>query len=302
MTATRSWRSDAVADWEERGLYRNLLGHRIFTMDVAAAGAEEHEPLLVLHGFPTSSFDFRLILPALAADRRVLLLDMLGYGLSAKPDIGYTMNLQADLVEAFVAETGLTRFALLSHDMGDTVGGELLARQAEGSWPVDISRRLLSNGSIYIEMARLSTGQELLLSLPDAILAEGTGADGAATKAGLAATLSPDSHLDEAELDAAWELISHQGGARLLPRTIRYIEERRRSQARYTGAIESHPSPLAVVWGADDPIALLAMTARLRQARPDAAVTVLDRVGHFPMLESPRRFADAVLAGLGTGH
>ncbi|HXQ60527.1 MAG TPA: alpha/beta hydrolase [Acidimicrobiales bacterium] len=302
MTARVSWQSEAVADWEASGTYRTLLGHEIFTMDVAAQGTEAHEPLLVLHGFPTCSFDFRHVLEALAADRRVLLLDMIGYGLSAKPDLGYTMNMQADLVEAFLAEAGVSRFALLSHDMGDTVGGELLARQAEGTWPVEISRRVLTNGSIYIEMAQLSTGQQMLLALPDEQLPDSIAADGATMKAGLAATFSAHSAVEEAELEAAWELIAHHGGHRLLPRTIRYIEERRRNQPRYTGAIESHPSPLAVVWGADDPIAVVEMTGRLGKARPDASLVVLDRVGHYPMVEAPRAFAAAVRAGLGTGH
>jgi pimeloyl-ACP methyl ester carboxylesterase len=100
-------------------------------------------------------------------------------------------------------------------------------------------------------------------------------------------------------LAAAWALISRHDGQLLLPRTIRYIEERRRNQDRYTGAIESHPSPLAIVWGADDPIAVVEMATRLHATRPDAPLDILHDVGHFPMVESPRRFAEAVLRGLG---
>jgi pimeloyl-ACP methyl ester carboxylesterase len=298
MTADRAWESDAVADWEKRGAYMTLHGWKTFTMDVASVGSEDHEPLLVLHGFPTCSFDFRLVLPALAANRRVLLLDMIGYGLSAKPDIAYTMDMHADVVQAFVAQLGVSRVALLTHDMGDTVGGELLARQAEGRWPVEISRRVISNGSIYIEMAHLSAGQERLLSLPDERLPDTIANDGATMKTSLAATFSPRSSVADDELDASWELIAHGEGHRLLTRTIRYIEERRRNQARFTGAIESHPSPLAIVWGADDPIAVVDMATRLHEARPDAPVEVLHDVGHFPMVESPRRFEEAVIRGL----
>jgi pimeloyl-ACP methyl ester carboxylesterase len=251
-----------------------------------------------VHGFPTSSFDFRLVLAALGAHRRVLLLDLIGYGLSAKPDVAYTMAMQADVVQSFVAETGVERLALLTHDMGDTVGGELLARQVEGRWPVEITRRVITNGSIYIEMAHLSTGQEILLSLPDERLPDVVPDDGSTMKTSLAATFSAHSRVDDAELSAAWELISHRRGHQLLPRTIRYIEERRRNQARFTGAIETHPSPLAIVWGADDPIAVVDMARKLHQARPDASLTVLDDVGHFPMVESPREFEKAVLRGL----
>jgi pimeloyl-ACP methyl ester carboxylesterase len=299
VTAKKAWRSGEVADWESRGRYRTLAGFETFTIDLPPAGSEDDEPLLIVHGFPTSSFDFRLVLPALSAHRRVLLLDLIGFGLSAKPDQAYTMNIQADVVQAFVAEAGLSRLALLTHDMGDTVGGELLARQAEGGWPVEISRRVITNGSIYIEMAHLSTGQELLLGLPDEKLPDTIPNDGSTMSTSLAATYSPQTTPDQAELAAAWELISHRGGHQLLPRTIRYIEERRRNQARYTGAIETHPSPLAIVWGADDPIAVVEMATRLQTARPDASLTILDDVGHFPMVESARDFEEAVLRGLG---
>ena len=67
-----------------------------------------------------------------------------------------------------------------------------------------------------------------------------------------------------------------------MPRTIRYIEDRRAEERRFTGAIESHPSPLGVVWGADDPIAVHAMTDQLIDARPDAELITLDGVGPLP--------------------
>ena len=86
-----------------------------------------------------------------------------------------------------------------------------------------------------------------------------------------------------------------QDGHTLLPRTIRYIEDRRAEEERFTGAIERHPSPLGVVWGALDPIAVYPMTARLRRARPDATLITLDGVGHYPMVEDPDAFATAVL-------
>ena len=78
-----------------------------------------------------------------------------------------------------------------------------------------------------------------------------------------------------------------------MARTIRYIEDRRAREARYTGAIERHPSPLHVVWGRDDPVAVYAMTERLLAARPDATLVTLDGVAHWPMIEDPEGFARA---------
>jgi pimeloyl-ACP methyl ester carboxylesterase len=289
--------------WEAIGIRRELCGHGVFTIDAPAMGPEAHAPLLVLHGFPTSSFDYAAVLDGLRAGRRVLLFDMLGYGLSDKPDQAYTMALQADVAAAFVAALGLDRLALLSHDMGDTVGGELLARRAEGSWPVEVTQRVVTNGSIYIQQAHLTNGQMLLLGLPDEKLQPGSPINAATLTQSLRDTFSPATPLvprgwTEDPVPAAAAQIVHADGHLVLPRLIRYIEERRVSERRFTGAIESDPSPLHVVWGLDDPVAVPSMVDTLLANRPDATAVRLDNVGHYPMVESPARFLDAVLPGL----
>jgi pimeloyl-ACP methyl ester carboxylesterase len=285
----------AVREWEARGRRLAIDDRWAWVLDVPALDDRGLDPLLVLHGFPSCSFDWRHVLDALRAQRRVVAVDFLGFGLSAKPDVRYSMRLQADVVEAVARDLGLTSVALLTHDMGDTVGGELLARSFEGTLPFAVTRRVLTNGSIYIDMAQLTTGQQLLLSLDDAPT-DLVQADG--FKAGLAGTFSSNSDISPDELDAQWLLAERNDGHRLLPRTIRYIEDRRAEERRFTGAIETHPSPLAVVWGADDPIAVVAMTDELSRARPDTHVTILDGVGHYPMIEAPDRFAAAVTAAL----
>ena len=257
----------------------------------------------MLHGFPTSSFDYAAVLDGLRAGRRVLLFDMLGYGLSAKPDRGYTMALQADVAMAFVAELGIDRLALLTHDMGDTVGGELLARRAQGAWPVAVTRRVVTNGSIYIEQAHLTAGQQLLLSLPDELLPDGVPIDVASLTASLRDTFSAETPLvppgwPEDPVPEAAAQVVHDEGHRLLPRLIRYIEERRANERRFTGAIETDPAPLHIVWGLDDPIAVPSMVDTLVAVRPDATVVRLENVGHYPMMEAPARYLEAVLPGL----
>jgi pimeloyl-ACP methyl ester carboxylesterase len=305
--------SAEVAAWESRGAYRNLGEHRVFSVDIPAAQEKRLEPLLILHGFPTCSFDFHLVVDELARDRRLLLLDMLGYGFSSKPDLRYSVETQADVVEQFVAAALAPtvdnrqgrdapvnpRISLLTHDMGDTVGGELLARQMEGSWPVEISRRVLTNGSIYIEMARLTDGQQFLLSLPDERLSTPLDPTGRTMTDALAATLSPSSHVPRTEVESASALIAREGGDTLLPRLIRYIEDRRSKQDRYTGAIESHPSPLGIVWGTEDPIAVYDMATKIAEARTDALLLPLQGVGHYPMIEAPGLFAASVRKALG---
>jgi pimeloyl-ACP methyl ester carboxylesterase len=250
-------------------------------------------PLLVLHGFPTSSFDFHRVVDALAVDRRVVLFDMLGYGLSAKPDLPYRLVGQADLAQALVTELGIDRLGLLTHDVGDTVGGELLARQIEGTWPVEVTDRVVTNGTLYMDLVQLSAGQQFLEALPDERLEAGV-LTREAVVAGLAGTFSPSHRVSDNEVAAAWELIAADDGEQLMARHARYIDERRHNESRFTPPVVDHPSPLTIVWGTDDPIAVPAMADRLAAARPDARVVRLDGVGHYPMVEAPERFVAAV--------
>lgn len=284
-----------LAAWESAGERVPVGDHRVWTARFPAATDVGNRPLLVLHGFPTSSYDWHPVLPALRAERDVIVVDVVGFGLSDKPDQRYSMRGCADGVEAVVAHHEVAEVDLLTHDMGDSIGGELLARSIEGDLGFDIGRRVLTNGSIYLDMAQLTVGQQVLLDLPDA-REELVGADGGVGfRGGVAGTFAPAAVVDDDDLDVVVALAVRAGGLALLPRTIRYIEDRRAEERRFTGAIEQHPSPVGVVWGDLDPVAVHAMAERFVEARPDAPLVTLDGVGHYPMVEAPERFAAAVL-------
>jgi len=287
-----------IGAWEALGHLVRVGDEEVFVVDTGTARAAAGPPLLVLHGFPTSSIDFHGVLPALSADRRVVLLDYPGFGQSSKVDRPYSLFDQADVVAAIVADLGLDELDLLTHDVGDSIAGELLARDLDDGVPFSIRRRVVTNGSIYLDLAHLTDGQKFLLSLPDAALPADKAADVDTLTAAVTATMAPGTSADPALIRAAADLIMVSGGNRLLPRMIRYIEERRVQEGRWTGGIELHPAPLTVVWGDADPIADWVMTDRLLERRPDATRTRLDGVGHYPMVEDPSRFAEAVLAGL----
>lgn len=286
-----------IDEWRGLGTIRSLLGHDVFVIDVPAI-VEEAEPVLVLHGFPTSSYDWQHALDVLRARRRVVMLDYPGYGLSAKPDRAYSLFGQADIVEACAQELALNDVALVTHDVGDSVGGEILAREIDGKLNFHVTRRVLTNGSIYMDLVQLTDGQKFLLALPDAALPEGSGLNVDGTAAGLKVTFAPESEVDDAELRAMAELVIRDGGGRMLPRIIRYIEERHVHEGRWTGAIETHPSPLRVIWGDVDPVAVWPMAERVGERRGDAIVERLDGVGHYPMVEAPERFNAALEAAL----
>ena len=138
-----------LKQWESEGRYLTtvLFQHKVFCKDCGNPAAPPDRTLLLLHGFPESSFSFHKVVEGLAKlFDRVVLFDFPGYGLSDKPLANYTYSLfeQADVALQVWKERGVTGGHVLSHDMGDSVHTELVARHVSGRLPAWLSAGLQS--------------------------------------------------------------------------------------------------------------------------------------------------------------
>jgi pimeloyl-ACP methyl ester carboxylesterase len=277
---------ELVVAWREQGEMMPVAGHDVFVVD---RGPVDAPVIVLLHGFPGSSFDWRHVLAALSSRWRVIACDLLGYGLSDKPfDNAYSLFDQADLVTELLLARGVSRATIVAHDMGDTVTAELLMRANEGRPGVTWQGCILTNGSIFIDMAQLTSGQQGLLALPDQPLADSLPPEGLAH--GLRASFPPD-RPDDDEVEAMVALTRHLDGDRLLPKVIRYIEQRRKHQPRWTAGLADFAGPMVVAWGDLDPIAVKAMPDRLAGLRDEAGLEIevihWPDIGHWPSVEAP---------------
>jgi pimeloyl-ACP methyl ester carboxylesterase len=281
-----------LAEWAKSGREYRHRGHRIF---VRSEGDPSAEPLLLVHGFPTASWDWEALWPALAARYRVHALDLIGFGLSAKPRYyEYSIVDQAQLCEDWLRSEGVRDYHLLAHDYGDSVAQELLARQGDvGERPCLHSVAFL-NGGLFPETHRPVLLQKLLLSPLGPLVARFT------TRARLATNMrrifGPDTPPDEEVIDAFWTLMQHEDGRKPMPKLIRYIPERRERRARWVGALQAARVPLKLIVGEIDPISGAHMAARYRELVPDANITMLPRIGHYPQVEAPKAVLAAYLA------
>ncbi len=292
--------SRALAAWRQRGRFVSIFGREVFVVE---AGPPRAPALLVLHGFPTCSLDFHGALDALARTHRVVLHDHLGFGLSEKPtDYSYSLIEQAEVALGVWRQLGIERGHLLAHDYGTSVATELMARRERGGLGVEIESLTLANGSVHIELAHLSLPQILLRDkrLGPAFAALG---NKQVFKLQIRRILGRASAVADAELDALWEAISLRDGRRRLAPISSYLDERVRFWDRWIGALTRLDLPAHVLWGRRDPIAVPAIAERLAVEIPGSRLTWLDDLGHYPMLEDPSRWADAVLSFLAAqGH
>ncbi len=253
------------------------------------------DPMTLVHGFPSSSHDWALVVPALAQGHALLLPDLLGFGASDKPaEHTYSIHEQADLVEALWAAEGITRTRLVAHDYGVSVAQELLARRADGVLGVDLVRVDFLNGGLYPDIHRPEPVQTALLdpvqgpqisAIINEELITGALAPTFATEADLA------SHAGD-----IWRSLERYDGHRNAHLLIRYISDRQQHAERWTSVLERTDVPLRFVWGMLDPISGAHMAERIRERLPDAPLVALEDVAHWPPLEAPDRVAAALLA------
>ncbi|KKB99793.1 hypothetical protein WR43_08070 [Mycolicibacter arupensis] len=254
----------------------------------------EGPTVLLLHGFPSCSYDFRDVVARLDG-RSWLTMDFLGFGLSDKPHRHrYSLFEQADLVEQVVAASVTGPVVLAAHDMGTSVATELLARDLEGTLKFDLQRAVLTNGSVILERASLRPIQKVLRGPFGAIASRLT--NRRSFVRGFGRLFSPQHPLTPEEADAQWALLTHNGGNRNAHRISAYLDERVQYAQRWHGAVRDWPKPLGFVWGLGDPVATTNVLAGLRELRPAAGVVELPGLGHYPQIEDPQAFTDGVLS------
>ena len=270
-----------ITQWQATGHHFEFAGHNLFTRMDGTGDA-----LLLIHGFPTSSFDWSLLWPELAKCFQLHTIDMLGFGLSDKPhDYAYSLKASADQWQAYVLSQGLKEVSILAHDYGDTVAQELLARQLEGTLPFKINKIWLLNGGIFPEATFPILMQKLLLSRVGPFVARLTNFRrfSSSMRKICKAPLTDELLLEH------WKLLSRSNGNLVLPKIIQYIRERRTHRTRWVGALQQASIPLCLINGVEDPISGASIVQRWRELLPNAPVVELQGVGHYPQWEDPKQ-------------
>jgi pimeloyl-ACP methyl ester carboxylesterase len=280
--------TERVESWRRAGTVEDVLGHELYVQRREGEGPL----LLLLHGFPSSSYDWRALLE-LRPGHAALAFDCLGYGLSEKPaDHVYSLAGHADAAQELVRRAGSPPVFVVGHDMGTSVATELMARDLRGELAMDLRGALLFNGSMLLHLARPTIGQRLLRSRLGPLFSRLTTERGFRLQ--LARVFSAEHPLSDEEAADQWSLVAHNGGARIGHLLVHYMAERERFTERWHGAIRDWPGPLTFAWGMLDPVARTAVLDGLRELRPGVEAIELPKLAHYPQVEDPAAVAAAL--------
>ena len=247
--------------------------------------AGQGEPLLLIHGFPSASWDWHYLWQPLAQRFRVIACDMLGFGDSAKPaNHEYSLLEQADLQQALLEHLNVEQpVHLLAHDYGDSVAQELLARHYESR--VELASCVFLNGGLFPETHHPLLMQKLLLSPLGWMIGRAFSRDGLVRS--FRQIFGPQTRPSESQMDDFWSLVESHRGPRIMHKLIAYIPERRVWRNRWVSAMQRGEVPLRVIDGGVDPVSGVHMVERYRELIPEADTVVLPDIGHYPQIEAP---------------
>ncbi len=249
--------------------------------------AGEGDAVLLLHGWPTSSFLYRDVMAPIARHRRVLALDLPGFGASSKRvDVRYSFDFFAAAIDGFLDALAIDTLAIAGHDLGGPIAVDWLLRH-----PGRVTHLVVLNTVLYPDFD--PTVLELVRRLTTPGLREQATSDEALAQAlrlGVAGTPSPDAiaGITSPFTCAEDRLALARAGVDLEPEGFVQISER----------LKEIDVPVRVIYGEQDILLpdIADTMHRLRQDIPHAEITALPTAGHFLQEDAPSTVGEALAA------
>jgi len=294
-------------DWLGSGQFFKFQNYKVFfktNWNTEETGSEavtksNRPTLLLLHGFPTSSWDWKAMWDILDNTGRekqfnLICLDWLGFGFSDKPyPHHYSIYEQVEVLKTLLKKLELNELHILAHDYSVSIAQEILALIQERKFQYLIKSVVFLNGGMFSKSYHPRPIQKLLLS-PFGPLAVPF-----ITKRSLRknfnAIFGKQTQPSATEIDEFWNLIIVNNGKRIIPALSQYLKERKENAERWENAVVETKIPCMLINGPVDPISGQSLLDKYRRIVPDAKTVVLEGIGHYPNVEAPESVCKALL-------
>jgi len=299
-----------IQDWYAKGQMVDVLGRQMFVIEQGSGP----DTIILIHGFPTSSYDYHRAIGHLSKNYRVVMFDHLGFGFSDKPkDFSYSLMEQAEQALALWTKLGIEKAHVVSHDMGDSVLTEILTRLERGALPDRYTNFfqsiIFTNGGMRYHLINFRLFQKILKSP----LGKFVGDFGARNIAGISdrageRTLQgiwgktySDKNLQLEDIKDIQILNKYKEGNAITYKTIGYLHDREKFDSRWMTSLSNLQLPVMLLWGDDDAVAPMAIPKSIATIVPKERLTfkTMPKAGHFLMLEKPEVWAEEILRYVG---
>jgi pimeloyl-ACP methyl ester carboxylesterase len=247
--------------------------------------------LLLVHGMAGALDTWRSVIDPLAHDATVLAMDLPGHGSSSPADGDYSLGSMASILRDVLIALGHDRATLVGHSLG---GG--IAMQFSYQFPEMTERLVLtSSGGLGLEVSPILRAA----ALPGAGLFLSATAETTRRASGLATRLQRATHSSLnpglQEFLRGYASLADADRRNAFLATVRSVVglggQSVRAGERFYLAEEM---PVLLIWGAEDPIIPITHARATHELMPHSTLAILENVGHFPHVEAPERFVEAL--------
>lgn len=294
-----------LQDWFSKGNYFGYNGHKLFYVYEKLDEDTRENPVVVLmHGFPTSSYDYLRIWNQFINEEEtlnqlefkprrnsILTFDYLGYGFSDKPaNYSYSIFDMADMVEKLVLHLNIESVVLVAHDISDTVAQEILRRDNQKKQNhYQVKKCILMNGGIMTSIYQPVLSQYVMRNqyLGPIVFSKYLFRFNYIYKFSFRKLFGEFRQPNNTELYDFFLGIKYNEGNERLPETSGYMQEREEWGNIWYDALNDTSLPVLFIYGPADPInPRNKFPAKLRSDLPRVKLSILsDLVGHYPHFE-----------------
>lgn len=282
-----------VKSWKSNGKYFRFNDKNIFYNQIG-----EGDNLLIIHGYPYNSFEWKDTIEELSKTYKVTFFDLLGMGFSDKPkNHKYSFEEYCDIVNALLKNLNINETHIFSHDLGVSVTQELIARNAEGKNSFKIKSSAFMNGSLFIDVYKPRLIQKLLSKSPTLIgkILSKIMSKSMVNKS-VKSVFGPFTQPTEDFLDNQWEILNYNQGKNITYLIGRLVFEKYKYLNRWVNAMQTTTIPMCYICGPFDPNSGINMAKRYEELIPNPKVYLMsENIGHWPQLEDQKKVLEIYL-------
>ncbi len=266
-----------------------IAGHRI-----ACAAIGQGEPVVLVHGTPSSSYIWRQVAPRLTeAGHRVHVFDLLGYGASerpASPSVDTSVTGQVPVLQGLMAHWGLESAHVVAHDIGGAIAQRLCIFH-----PQRAKSLTLIDCVSFDSWPSKRTNEQMKAGL-DALIKKPDGEHRAHFREWLLSTVEHREKFAASSLEVYLDLISGPvGQASLFQHQVAHYDHKHTAEISHRLA-ELAALPVQIIWGQNDAWQVVDWARKLHAAIPGSVLHLLPDCGHFAMEDQPEQISELLIA------
>lgn len=276
-----------IYEWSAKHKPIYLLNQRVSFIDTSVG----ENVILVIHGFGTSSYDYHKVIDELKLTYRMVIPDLVGFGLSSKP-INYYFSIieQAQILLKLLESLNIKEVSVIAQGFGASVLCELMNSLKSSHFTnLKLHKIWLLNFSLSVELSPNIESQELIVKYINSTFLK-ISSSFEMFKKYIRKSFYNGQNISDEELNTSWELLKYDNGLKTLQFIDYWIIEIQQSSNRWLEAIKNSPSTKYVIWGIDDSSGDTKTLESIQSFLNTENSYLIEKCGYLPMLENPEAF------------